>query len=102
MGALGILFVGIAQRRTAKFGVGQGLRASKAWNIGLLGIARLGCSHLGSRDYAVGHAAQSRLRSGFALPFIVHIKKRLVFYDGTAERSSELVVVERILVRRRC
>ena len=43
------------------------------------------------------HATESRLGSRFALPLIVHIEKGLVSYDRAAQRTTELVVVKRVL-----
>ena len=51
---------------------------------------RLGCRN----HRRVGDARGSRLRSVLPLSLIVRVEKSLVFHDRTAQRASELVVVE--------
>ena len=53
---------------------------------------------LGGRNHGrVGHTARACLRSRFALSFVVYEEERLVLGDGTAERTTKLIVVEWIL-----
>src|ERR1700721_1490619 len=45
----------------------------------------------------IGYAAKASLCSSFALSLIVQIKERMVLHDRPAQRTSKLVVVERVL-----
>ena len=44
-----------------------------------------------------GHAALARLRPRFSLPLVVYVEEGMIFHNGTAQRTSKLVIVERVL-----